>query len=156
MRRFSVILVVLFLLLSVVGCRQEAEVKLEVAECAHLLSETIAFQDSLTAVSDEMATVLYRLNEADVAAKKVYVSTGATAEEIAVFEAVDKEAAARIKEAVLQRAAEQEAAFRDYLPAEVPKLQKPYLYVVDRYVIFCVSNHNEAVKTAVEELLASN
>ena len=72
MRRFSVILVVLFLLLSVVGCRQEAEVKLEVAECAHLLSETIAFQDSLTAVSDEMATVLYRLNEADVAAK-VYV-----------------------------------------------------------------------------------
>ena len=105
------------------------------AECAHLLSETIAFQDSLTAVSDEMATVLYRLNEADVAAKKVYVSTGATAEEIAVFEAVDKEAAARIKEAVLQRAAEQEAAFRDYLPAEVPKLQKPYLYG-DRYVIF--------------------
>ena len=76
--------------------------------------------------------------------QKVYVSTGATAEEIAVFEAVDKEAAARIKEAVLQRAAEQEATFRDYLPAEVPKLQKAVPLCGGPLCDFCVSNHNEA------------
>lgn len=152
MKRFAVILVLL-LLVGAVGCGREAALNLDVEACAQALYEAVAFEDALTPVSDEMAAVLYQIDEKDVAAQKVFVSTGATAEEIAVFAAVDKEAAARVKEAVLQRVAEQEKAFRDYLPAELPKLQNPYLKVIDRYVILCISAQNNAAKAAVEKLI---
>ena len=84
------------------GCNSSAEdVTLDVAECAGTLLEKIDFQDTLTAIGDEMIAAFTK-SGGDVVEQQVYVSTGATAEEIAVFEAVDADAAQRIETAVLQ------------------------------------------------------
>ncbi|HHX73774.1 MAG TPA: DUF4358 domain-containing protein [Firmicutes bacterium] len=122
---------------------------LDVAACAESLREEVPFSDDLEVLSDKMVDVLYRLEEGDVVRQKVYVSSGATAEEIAVFEAAGPEAAGRVKAAVDARLAEQQAAFADYLPAEVPKLADPYLQVAGRYVILCVSGHNDVARQVV-------
>ncbi|NLX91473.1 MAG: DUF4358 domain-containing protein [Firmicutes bacterium] len=150
------VLIALFAVcIALSGCNKpaaEIEITLDVDECADVLLETIAFQDILTAVSDEMATTLYQISEQDAVKQKVYVSSGATAEEIAVFEAADAVAAKRIEKAVLQRVAEQQASFKDYLPAELPKLNDPFILVRDKYVILCISDDNEKVKTKLDRL----
>ena len=134
------------------GCSRAAEdITLNVEECAVILREKIAFQDTLAAIDDEMIAAIYRIAPEDVVEQQVYVSTGATAEEIAVFEAADAEAAQRIETAVWQRVADQKTSFADYLPAELPKLEDPFIFVKGRYVVFCVSDHNEEVK---KELMA--
>ena len=106
----------------------------------------------MNAVSDEMAATLYQISEQDAIKQKVYVSSGATAEEIAVFEAADADAAQRIEKAVLQRVAGQQASFKDYLPAELPKLNDPFIMVLDKYVVLCISDDNEKVKTELNRL----
>ncbi len=136
------------------GCsnRTGDGVNLNVNECADRLQETIAFQDTLTAISNQMIATIYRIPAEDVVQQQVYISTGATAEEIAVFEAVNTEAAQRIETAVWQRVADQKASFEDYLPAELPKLTDPFVLVKGKYVILCVSDHNEEVKTELDKL----
>lgn len=136
------------------GCNSSAEdVTLDVAECAGTLLEKIDFQDTLTAIGDEMIAAIYQIPAEDVVEQQVYVSTGATAEEIAVFEAVDADAAQRVETAVLQRVADQKTSFEDYLPAELPRLEDPFLFVKGRYVVLCVSDHNEEVEAELKELL---
>ena len=156
LHKYSVmLLLMLFMAIMVLpGCSNQSgdDVTLNVNECADGLQETIAFQDTLTAISDQMITTIYRISAEDVAQQQVYVSTGATAEEIAVFEAVDTDAAQRIETAVWQRVADQKAGFEDYLPAELPKLADPFVLVKGKYVILCVSDHNEEVKTELDKL----
>lgn len=153
-RSVFIVAIALIVLAGVSGCQTTGEqVELDVAACAQKLFETIAFEDTLTPVDEKMASILYQTAAADVVTQQLYVSTGATAEEIAVFEAVDVEAAERIKTAVLQRAAEQESSFRDYLPAEVPKLQNSYVHLAGRYVFFCISNHNDEAEAVVTQIL---
>lgn len=156
--RYSVILpLLLFIAITFSsGCGDRpvsGEVSLDVTACAGRLREAIAFQDTLTLLNDQMIATIYRIPAGDVVAQQVYASTGATAEEIAVFEAVSAEAAQRIETAVWQRVAEQKVSFEDYLPAELPKLADPFVLVKDRYVILCVSDCNEEVKTELERLL---
>lgn len=129
------------------------DIALDVAACAATLLEEINFQDSLEAISDEMIAVIYQIPAGDVLEQRVYLSTGATAEEIAVFEAADTAAAQRIESAVWQRIADQKANFEDYLPAEMPRLEDPFIFVRGRYVVLCVSDHNEKAKAELGELL---
>ena len=129
------------------------DLTLNVEECADTLRETIAFQDTLTAISAEMIAAIYQIPTANVVQQQVYVSTGATAEEIAVFEAVDNEAAQEIETAARERLANQITGFEDYLPAELPKLKDPFIAVKGKYVIVCVSNHNEDVKKVWDTFL---
>lgn len=159
--RYSVKLLLLLLLLLFVGsmvlpgCGNRPvgdAVSLDVQECAARLQEKIAFVDTLAAISDRMIAAIYQVDAEDVVQQRVYAGTGATAEEIAVFEAVDAGAAQRIEAAVWQRIADQMANFEDYLPAELPKLTDPFVLVKGNYVILCVSEHNEEVKTELNEL----
>ena len=68
----------------------------------------------MTAAEDTVRDALYAIDGADVAQGKLYTSSGATAEEIAVFKAGDKEAAERLYKAVQERLKNQKTAFEDY------------------------------------------
>lgn len=152
-RSGGLLLMLLAVIMAISGCGKSGDdVTLNVKECADTLQRTIAFQDTLTAVDDKMIAAIYQISAEDVVQQQVVVSTGATAEEIAVFEAVDAEAAQRIETAVLQRVADQKASFEDYLPAELPKLTDPFILVKGKYVILCVSDHNEEVKRELNKL----
>ena len=67
---------------------------------------------------------------------KVYVSSTATAEEIAVFEAKDSAAASRLETIVNTRVQEQKDIYADYAPLEVSRLEKA---VIRKKAIICFS-----------------
>jgi hypothetical protein len=159
-KRYGLVMVTFLIIFSLAfaSCSKPPmeTIAMDVGACADMLLNTVSFQDILTAISDEMMATLYLIDEQDVTQSKVYVSSGATAEEIAVFEARDSDAARRIEAAVLQRVAEQQSSFRDYLPAELPKLDDPFVQVRGKYVILCLSNDNKKARTELDKFISQS
>ncbi len=140
------------MVMALAGC-QEAQVQLDAAQAADAILSAVSFEDEMTAVDADMRDTLYGTSASDIANAKVYVSTGATAEEIAVFEAVDEAAAGRIAEAVDKRLEQQRLDYEDYAPAEMPKLNDPALVKEGKYILLCVSNDKAAAMQKINELL---
>ncbi len=76
-------------------------------------------------------------------------ASGASAHEIDCFEAVDESKAKDIEEALKTRIENQKTAFKDYVPAEMDKLNNPVLVVDGKYVIMCLSNNNDKAKEII-------
>lgn len=76
-------------------------------------------------------------------------ASGATAHEIDCFEANDENAAKEIESALKTRIENQKNAFKDYVPAEMTKLNDPVLVVDGCYVFLCLSNNNDKAKEII-------
>lgn len=76
-------------------------------------------------------------------------ASGASAHEIDCFEANDESAAKDIEAALKTRIENQKTAFKDYVPAEMDKLNDPVLVVEGNYVIMCLSNNNSKAKEII-------
>lgn len=123
----------------------------DVTAVADKLQSDITYVDTLTELNSDMIKKLFGLEEGtDYKAGKVYVgSGGATAEEIACFEANDADGAAKIKTALEERIDAQRTAFENYQPQEMDKLNNPVLVARDNYVFMCISDDN----TKAEEII---
>lgn len=142
--------------LSFTGCGggdgggQDGAGTIDGAALAEALAGGVAFEDQLTQVDQETALMLYGVAPEQVASAVVYVGTGATAEEIAVFEGVDEAAADAIEAQAEARLASQLSDYADYKPDEVPKLENPVLETEGNYVILCVSGDNETAESIID------
>ena len=67
----------------------------------------------------------------------VQAISGATAEEIAIFEYNDKQSAELIKAKVLEHLNNKKGNFENYLPSEVVKLSNPYIKITDKVESCC-------------------
>ena len=76
-------------------------------------------------------------------------ASGASAHEIDCFEANDENSAKEIETALKTRIDNQKNAFKDYVPAEMDKLNDPVLVVDGNYVIMCLSNNNSKAKEII-------
>ena len=61
----------------------------------------------------------------------------------------DENAAKEIEAALKTRIENQKTAFKDYVPAEMDKLNDPVLVVDGNYVIMCLSNNNSKAKEII-------
>lgn len=103
------------------------------------LLDSSAFTDILSPLEPVVAANIYGVEAADVAQCTVLCSTGATAEEIGLFQAADEDAAKRIYEAALARVGAQEVSFENYVPAEMPKLADAIVKQAGVYVVYVVA-----------------
>ncbi len=76
-------------------------------------------------------------------------ASGGFANEIDCFEAKDESAAKEIETALKQRIEKQKDGFRDYVPAEMPKLENAVLVVDGQYVIMCISSNSDKAKEII-------
>lgn len=140
------------LIVALVGCgKKEETVTIDVDQLADQLKDGIEFQDEMNVVDGEMFPLLYDVEESSVVRNKVYVSSGATAEEIFVAEATDTQAASDIKKVLEQHIEDQKSSFESYIPEEMVKLKDPVLQVKGNYVILCISNENDTANKIIEE-----
>lgn len=79
--------------------------------------------------------------------------TGATAEELAVFETKDADAAAALVQKLEARNADRIESYSSYIPEEVPKLENAVILSGGRYVVLCVAKDASAVREAAEKAL---
>ena len=130
-------------LLFAAGCNKNTVTNLDTGAVADKLATTIKFSDQMSPMAEKTALKLFGLEKDAVTKLKAYESTGATAEEVAVFEAKDEAACAIVKTAVQHRIEDQRAGFKDYQPKEMAKLKAPVLVTKGKYIILCVSDDNQ-------------
>lgn len=140
-------------LLLCAGCASKTAKTVDTQEVAKKLVSTVKFADQMSQIESKTALKLYGLDESTVAKLTVYESTGATAEEVAAFEAKDEKSATKVKEAAQKRIEDQKAGFADYQPKEMAKLKSPVLEVSGKYVILCVSDENSTAQKTIDSFL---
>ena len=127
------------LLLSACSAQPKA---VDAGALARDLVENVPFQDELNPVDGDIAAMLYDISGAEEA--YVYVSSGATAEEVAVFTFPNEGAAEAALEKAEARITAQEESYALYIPQEVPRLENAVVRRVGCCVIVCVSDGDTA------------
>lgn len=155
MKKYIALLLTALLLLAGGCTKQTAAPKIDPSAAADRLLSSISFKDEMSPADLAIALQHYELDESIVSRAKVYESTGATAEEIAVFEAKDEASLNKIKEAVQKHIENQREGFRDYQPHEMEKLKNPVMVTEGNYVFLCVSDDNATAQKVIEEIIKS-
>ena len=153
-QRITILSALLCAVLLTAGCGETKTISLSASSMADTLREKVAFTDQLEKVDADTVYALYPLNADQVAEQSVYVSTGATAEEISVFAGKDAESAKQIEQAVQKRLKTQKDGFADYLLAEMDKLNQAVVVTEGQYVIFCVANDADQVRSVIDSFLS--
>lgn len=114
------------------------------------LMDAGAFSEELEELEEVILLRLYELDESKVAASSGFASTGLTAEEVAVFEMTDEQAA-KEAEALLQAHLEyQKESNVDYRPQEMPKLDKAVVERRGKTLLFLVAADYAAAETVLK------
>lgn len=149
MKKLLSVFLLIGLLLSLAACKGESPKADLTLDDAQTLLDSVAFSEPLEEIDLEIACSLYALDQSKITGAAVYGSTGATAEELAVFIFSDADAATAAKTSFETRITDRTEAMADYLPNEVPKLEKAVLEVRGSTLLFVVANDYGPV----EELL---
>lgn len=145
-------------LLACASCasRDEAQssAPIDAVALADSLAGTVPFVDQMTPLELDAAVNVYGIDSAAVSAGKAYVSTGATAEEVAVFTAADAGQVETVRAALEKRVEDQKVAYTNYQPQEMTKLSDPVIETRGDTVILCVSDDNSAALSVIDEAAA--
>ena len=136
------------------GCgKEQPKVSFDPAEAAQALLDSKAFSDILSPVDEKVAANLYSADPGKITACAVYCSTGATAEEVAIFQCSDEAAASELEESARARLESQAAAYAGYGPQEVPKLENADVRVAGVYMACVVSADADAAAGVLDKYM---
>lgn len=134
------------------GCSQNGgkTITAPTDEVSGKLVDSLSFEYPLNELSDAAANKLYKLNGEILEEQSVYVGTGgALADEVSVWRVKDEKDAETVKEAAETRVENQKASFKDYVPAEMPKLENAVITVSGDTIILCVSSDSDKAKEVI-------
>lgn len=150
MKKYIIGLSAALLLFS--GCSNN-KVELDPSTAVEKMSEEITFTDQFAPLDSENANRVYGVDADLVEDSTAMVGSGATAESIAMFKAVDAKSAQDIEKQLEVFIDGYIEGYSDYKPEEVPKLESAIIERKDVYVVLCISADNEAAKTVVSDTL---
>lgn len=150
----SFVLASLMLILSLTACGEKApkEVTVSAADLAKQLTETVS-DGTLAAdpvVSDILAST-YFVDMEQVEESAAYMSTGATASEVAVIKCTDSSYASEVEDLFKSRVESQSELFASYAPDEVKKLDAAVIKVSGNYVVLCVTDDTSKAESILEK-----
>lgn len=134
------------------GCSQSGgkAITAPTEDIAQKLQESLSFEYPLSPLSEEAANRIYKLEGDLIEEQSVYVGVGgALADEVSVWRVKDEKDAETVKEAAETRVENQKVSFKDYVPAEMPKLEKAVITVNGDTVILCVSSDPDKAKEVI-------
>lgn len=126
---------------------QNTSVSVQLDAVAEELLEGAGFEDELNQADAATVEKLYGIANAKEAV--VYISSGATAEEIGLFVFETEEEAEQAEELVQARLEEQRESFESYIPKEVQKLDHAVICRSGCGLAVCVADGKQA-----EEILS--
>jgi len=155
MKKLAALLLTFVLVLGLCACggSKEASLNFAPADLSAKLLDSKCFTDLMSEMDNAVAFEIYGLDSAKVDSASIYLGTGATAEEIAVFKAKDADGAKAIKEAMDGRVQAQIKAYENYVPTEVPKLKEAIVAAKDLYVVYVTSADAGSAKGIIDEFM---
>ena len=146
----GLLLVATVMMTLLTGCNSSAKT-VDINALATDIYNGVTWVDNISSIDLEKAKTLYGVDSTIVANGVVYVSSNATAEEIAVWEAADKDQVANLQDYVTERISAQMKSFENYNPEEVAKLENAYVATKGNYVIMVVCDDPTQAESVVED-----
>ena len=142
LKRIAALILVLAMTAALAACGGKSVSSIDAQALANELMEKVDFVDELNQISPEMVSKLYGIDNAEES--YVYMGSGATAEEVAVFKFADEQAAKDGLAKAEQRIASQKDSFANYIPGEVARLDNAVIKQSGEYLAVCVSEGGTA------------
>jgi hypothetical protein len=145
MKKIIALITLAFILSAFASC-SGGGIKLDDADkAAFALVSSLEFDDEMAETeNDETTLKKYGLSDSDAVVNvSRYAGSGATADEVAVFECSSADGVNEVKEAVDARIAYLHDGYADYGPEEVPKIDSANVLVYGKFVVFCISKTPE-------------
>jgi len=150
MKRVLFLVLALALLLSVAGCGAKPKT-IDMDALAKELAGAKIYDDILSQMPDGMTERFYSMDNGDVVRSILYYGTGATAEEICILQCTDEKAAAKAEANAHTHIENQKTSFKNYVPAEIPKLDNAVVEVSGVYVIVVVSKDASTAQSIINK-----
>lgn len=145
---FRAVIVVCMMAGLLAGCGDQKK-ELDTAALAESLLNDISYQDTLTELSSE--DISYYITMEDGVEGIMYMSSGATAEEFAVFTAPDEEVAKGMLTNAQDFLEAQKQSFEDYIPEEAKRIEDAVVVQQGKYTIFSVSGESEQAQKLIDQ-----
>ena len=124
------------------------------AEITGKIMDTLTFEDEMMEISSDIIERQYDVDMSTVASASVYVvSSGALADEVAVFRANSEADVAAIQAALEARVQTVMDRFVDYLPDEVPKIEGAIVKTDGLYALMVIHDDAAEAETIFDESL---
>ncbi len=130
------------------GCGSSSPVSVDTAALTTSLTSDISYDNELSELSEEDITNYVTVE--DGVKGVMYMSSGSTAEEVAVFTAPDEATASTMKNNVQEFLNDQKTSFEDYIPEEAQRIDDAVLVVNGNYVILCVSGDSDKAQEIID------
>ena len=153
-RKIMMLLVGVLAMCGLTGCGgsdSQEVIQPDVHTLSGKLTDGVKFEDSVEEISLERALKYYGIDSSMVSDGDVYMSTGATAEEMAVFEASSAGSASVILDRLTVR--RDVKMYIGSKPADVSRLDNAVLYIHDNFVVYVVSDDSGAALGIIKEYL---
>jgi len=124
-----------------------------VSEISGYILENVKFKDELGEINARVLLSIYGIDESLIQNASGFAGGGATAEEIAVFEAKDILSAQKIEKLVYQHIENRKKSFETYIPEEMPKLKRPFVFTDKKLVVVCIAASYGKLETRIKELI---
>ena len=142
MKKFLALVLIMAAAAALAACGGNGGSQMDAQALANELMDKVGFVDELNLISHEMVSKLYGIANAQEA--YVYMGSGATAEEVAVFKFADEQSAKDGLAKAQQRIASQKDSFANYIPEEVARLDNAVIKQSGEYLAVCVSEGSAA------------
>lgn len=140
----GIVLIIAIIIGVIIFTNKPKDVTIDINQLAEDIMQNTKFEDEMNEADVDTAKILYGIENA--VSQKVYISSGATADEVSIFEFANIEDAKSAVEKVNTRISEQKESFENYIPKEVSKLENALVIQRGKYIITCVANDENVQK----------
>lgn len=148
MRKYFAIILSALMIFTMSACGNS---NVDVEALSGRLSSELTYADSLYEVSADFVDNYIDL-EADTTAV-MYMGSGITADQFAIFTCKDAATAQLQEEHVKAFVEDQRASFANYIPEQAARLENCVLIRKGRYVVLCVSENSDLAKSIINSAL---
>ena len=139
------------MVLSMVGCGkdpQTPEKKYDVPAVVQSILKQVTFADTLSAVGT--SATLYFPDLPEKAKVELYTGSGYFADEVALITLSDAADMKAAKASVQAHIAQLRGQFQNYIPQEVGKIDKAFIWEYEEYIVVCISDDHASAKLIVD------
>ncbi len=125
----------------------------DVAAIASKIFKNVKFADELGEINPKVLTGIYGIDDSMIQNAAGYAGGGATAEEIAVFEVKKLSQVRTIENKAKEHIEDRKRSFESYIPEEMPKLRRPFIYTNGKLVVVCVADSYGKLENIIKDLI---
>lgn len=148
MKKALIFLIAIVLTFSLFGCNETKSY--DANALADTLNTELEFGETLEKSDANVAYSIYAIDSTLCTDAALYLGSGATADEIAVFTCKDKNSVEKVLTAVNERLDYLFDGYSSYGPAEVPKIENAEVITEGLTVIVCICENPDSVKSIVD------